>query len=299
MTDLAWNGVGLAVPDTWEPSAVERDGLMLECDGLPACELKWNAVRGTFSFDRHIRKLSRRHKDADLLAVDPADTPPAWAEAAVALERSGLRLKSFLWRAGEHRGLGAALHHPATGLAALVQFFVRERADEAVAATVLATLRDLSGGRTIPWTLFGLTARVPAEYRLETFSFRPGRYTVRYWRPRSPRRQDRMPAGKGPGTRLTFERFVPADVLLRRTDLAAWTRETLEPGLDPSGSAQNVAWAGAAKTSLLRRLLHREQHARGRAWVTPRNAILSVAAEGTDAMAETDFETVVKSYELV
>ncbi|MEF2230234.1 MAG: hypothetical protein V3571_04835 [Pseudodesulfovibrio sp.] len=303
MADLAWNGVGLSVPDTWEPAGLERDGLLLEHDGRPACELKWSTVQGVFSFDRHLKRLARLHKGVELLSVDLADTPPAWAGAVAELERAGLRLKSFLWRADEHRGLGASLHHPATGLAALVQFFVRDHRDEDTAASVLATLRDHTGGRTVPWTLFGLTARVPAEYRLETFSFRPGRYTVRYWRPRSPRRQGRMPAGKGPGARLVFERFVPADVLLRHADLAAWTRATLDPGLDPGpdpgGSARAVAWAGVARTSPLRRLLRRERHARGRVWTTPENAILAVTVDGTDAMEATVFATVAGSYGLV
>ena len=298
MAELAWNGVGLCAPDDWEPAGLERDGLLLECDGRPACELKWNTVRGSFSFDRHMKKLARGHKGVDMLPADPADTPAAWAGATAALERSGLRLRSFLWQTGEHRGLGAVLHHPATGLAALVQFFVRSLDDEATAASVLASLRDHTGGRTIPWAMFGLTGRVPADFRLETFSFRPGRYTVQYWRPRS-RRQDRMPAGKGPGTRLTFDRFVPADVLLRHAALADWTRETLKPPLAPSGSADAVAWEGAARTSPLRRLLRREQHARGRVYLTPHNAILAVTAEGADAMAADEFEAAVKSYGLV
>ena len=298
MADLAWNGVGLRVPDEWEPAGLERDGLLLECDGRPACELKWNPVRGTFSFDRHMKKLSRGHKGVGLLPADPSDTPAAWAEATAALEQSGLRLKSFLWQTDADRGLGAVLHHPATGLAALVQFFVRCREDEDTAASVLASLRDHTGGQTIPWTLFGLTARVPADFRLETFSFRPGRYTVRYWRPRS-RRQDRMPAGKGPGTRLAFDRFVPADVLLRHAALADWTREILNPPLPPSGSADAVGWDGVARTSPLRRLLRRQQFARGQVLLTPHNAILAVTAEGADPMATGEFEAVVKSYGLV
>ncbi|MDD3312927.1 hypothetical protein [Pseudodesulfovibrio sp.] len=301
MTDLAWNGVGLRAPDAWEPASLERDGLLLECGGRPACELKWNVVQGTFSFARHMKRLSRRNRDADILPVDPADTPPAWASAVGGLEDSGLALRSFLWRAGDERGLGAALHHPATGLAALVQFFVRTPEDEDLAATVLASFRDHSGGKTVPWAMFGLAARVPARFRLETFSFKPGRFTVQYWRTRSMRRQDRLPAGKGPGVRLTFERFVPADALLRGRDLADWSREILDLPKRPVPEAtpDGLAWAGVSRTSLLRRLLRREIRARGVVRLAGKNAILAVTATGSDPVDAAEFDTVVQSYGIV
>jgi len=301
MTDLAWNGVGLRTPDVWEPASLERDGLLLESGGRPVCELKWNVVQGTFSFARHMKRLSRNNRGVDILPVDPADTPPTWASAVSGLENSGLALRSFLWRTGDERGLGAALHHPATGLAALVQFFVRAPEDEDLAATVLATFRDHTGGKTLPWAMFGLAARVPARFRLETFSFKPGRFTVQYWRPRSTRSQDRLPAGKGPGVRLVFERFVPADVLLRGRDLADWAGEILDLPKTPVPEAtpDGLAWAGVSRTSLLRRLLGRETRARGVVRRTKRNAILAVTATGTDPVDAAEFDAVVNSYGIV
>ncbi|WP_419785797.1 hypothetical protein [Pseudodesulfovibrio sp.] len=301
MIDLAWNGVGLSTPKTWEPASLERDALLLECDGRPACELKWNMVQGRFSFSRHIKQLSRRNKGVDIVPVDPADTPPIWASASGELEQSGLALRSFLWRAGEERGLGAALHHPATGLAALIQFFVRDESDENTAASVLATFRDHRGGKTIPWTMFGLNARVPARFRLETFSFKPGRFTVQYWLPRSKRTQDRVPAGKGPGIRLTFERFVPADVLLRGRELADWTREILDlpKTISPEPADDGLAWSGISRSSRLRRVLRRQNYDHGRIRLVGNNAILAVTASGTDPMDRAEFQAVVESYGLV
>ncbi len=303
MPEIIWNGVGLVVPDHWEPAGLERDSLLLESGARPVCELKWNVVRGSFSFEKHLKRLAKGHKDADVHGVELADTPEVWVEAVKRLTRSGLRLRSFIWRSDGHRGIGAALHNPGTGLAALVQFFIVEEADESVAAEVLASFRDHSGGKTVPWTLFGLAARVPAEFRLETFSFKPGRYTVSYWRARSARQDNRLPAGKGPGTRLTFERFVPASVLLKESDLETWVGDVLNepPGsLSVTTTDNGLAWAGVVRTSLLRKLLRRENHARGRVWTTERgNAILSVTTDGTVPMPEEIFKTIVRSYTLV
>jgi hypothetical protein len=341
MAEYIWNGVGLTVPDAWEPVTLERDGLLLG-DGLhPVCEMKWRTVAGSFSFDKHLKRLAREYRDAEVRAVPEDAPPPAWVDAVARLVRSGLRAQSFIWRAGPHRGIGAALHNPATGLAALVQFFMEDRDGdsdgardsgnreaEGRAADILATFRDHTGPdadrrdpatrRTMPFAMFGLRGRVPVSFILDTFSFRPGHYSVRYWRPRRLRRAARdgrtgsgMGAGKGAGkgaaTRLAFERFAPASVLLKDQALAAWAATALPDkpaaGLpvmesDASGAGA-VSWAGVVRTSLVRRLLRRETHARGQVWIPPgTNHILAVTATG-DPLSDATFAALAESCELV
>jgi len=317
MAEYHWNGVGLTVPDEWEPLVLERDGLTLGSGSRPLCELKWRTVAGGFSFEKHLKRLARGHKDAAVRAVADDEPPVSWREAVESLERSGLRVRSFVWQAGGHRGMGAALHTPGTGLAALVQFFMHGEADreaEGLAATVLASFRDHTVPRaersdpacrrTVPFCMFGLRGRVPAAFALDSFSFRPGHYMVRYWRPRRPDPGAGGPRAKGPGTRLTFERFAPASVLLKGRDLAGWAAEVLaDPppaGLAEIGPDGELAWSGVAATSMARRLLRRESHARGRAWLpSGTNHILAVTATGAVPMSDAPFAAVVESYELV
>jgi hypothetical protein len=304
MADLAWNGIGLAVPPGWEPSAIEGDGLLLADGRGPVCELKWNRVHGTFSFEKHLKKLTRGNRSAEVHGVDHGDTPDAWAGAVDRLAGSGLRSKSFLWQADGSRGLGAALHNPGTGLACLIQFFIRNEDDESAAAGVLASLRDHTAGKTVPWAMFGLAARVPADFILDTFAFRPGHYRVAFWRPVPGRRGGRASTGKGAGTALDFERFAPATVLLKGTTLEAWCRDRLAHAPPASLAVENgpgeVHWRGAAKTSTLRRVLRREVNACGRAWTPDEgNAVLAVSAEGVAPVAESTFNDICGSFVLV
>lgn len=317
MAEYHWNGVGLTVPDDWEPVILERDGLTLGSGSRPLCELKWRTVAGGFSFEKHLKRLAKGHKDAAVRAVDDDEPPASWREAVESLGYSGLRVRSFVWQAGGHRGMGAALHGPGSGLAALVQFFMHDQGDEGaetLASTVLASLRDHTVSRaeasdpacrrTVPFCMFGLRGRVPAAFVLDSFSFRPGHYSVRYWRPRNPGRSGGTAPGKGPGTRLTFERFAPASVLLKGRELAEWAAATLaDPppaGLAVAGSSGAVSWNGLAATSPGRRLLRRESHARGRVWTPPgTNHILAVTATGADPVADAPFAAMVESYELV
>lgn len=304
MPEYIWNGVGLTTPDTWEPSALERDGFLLEREGFPACELKWRTVHGTFSFEKHIKKLARSSKDADIRPVSPKDTPGAWRTALDRLDASGMKSQSFIWSAGTHRGIGAALHNSATGLATLIQFFIVDEIDESIAAETLATFRDYLSGKTIPWAMFGLRARVPNAFRLNTFSFKPGRYTVKFWRPKSSRQAGKLPAGKGPGTALTFERFAPATVLLKDTAMTDWVTNHVEDApkdaLPLTKDGQTVSWAGTVKSSALRKLLRREVHSAGQVWTTDAgNAILTVATTGVVPLEHSEFTTICDSYVLV
>ncbi|MCJ2165772.1 MULTISPECIES: hypothetical protein [unclassified Pseudodesulfovibrio] len=304
MAEFIWNGVGLTTPGGWEPAVIERDGLIFACSGRMACELKWNRVQGSFSFEKHIKRLTKGNREAAVRGVPETETPPAWTRAVDVLAGSGLRARSFLWKKDGSRGLGAALHNPGSGMACLVQFFVDDKEDESVAAETLSSLRDYSVGKTVPWAMFGLAGRVPAEFVLDTFSFKPGHYRVVYWRPASGRMSGRVPPGKGPGTRLIFERFAPASVVLKSLPLADWVRQGMEdappPQMAVAGDSGRVEWRGAVRTSLLRRALRREVHASGRVWaVQPGNAILSVTAQGTVPAPESVFNAICGSYALV
>jgi len=304
MAEFIWNGVGITTPDGWEPAAIERDGLVFENRDRHVCELKWNVVQGSFSFDKHIKRLTKGHKNAALSGVGEDETPPAWTAALNRLTQSGIRAQSFIWQTEVNRGIGAALHNPATGLAALIQFFILDEQDETDAAATLASFRDYSSGKTVPWAMFGLKARVPAEFRLDTFSFKPGHYTVKFWRPKNAKNSGRLPAGKGPGTHLVFERFAPASVLLKHIAITDWTRQTMENAPPESveiiANANTIYWNGTAMTSLLRRTLRRAVYTQGTVWITDNgNALLSVIAHGTVPAPDAIFTDICESYELV
>ena len=303
MERVIWNGVGLDVPPAWEPAAVERDGLIFEHEDRPVCELKFRHVRGAFSFDKHIRRLTKSHKGVDVRTVSDSEAPEAWIAAVDALAQSGLRHQSFMWRTPEDKGIGAALFNPATGLAALVQYFVRSDADETAAAESLAAFRDRTGGKTAPFRLFGLEGRVPDGFMLHTFSFKPGHYSISYWRPKSKRHVGRVPSGKGPGTSLVFQRVAPASVLLKETSLVDYVRtmdQAPPENMHIEAEPDRVMWSDRAHTSQLLTFFGKEKHHCGAAWIAdPGNAILAVTVAGKVPMDQKAFIAAVESYALV
>lgn len=303
MSTLCWNGVGLTTPEDWEPSALERDGFVMARGDMPLCELKWRVVHGSFSFKKHLKRLSKGNKGAEMRPLPEDETPDSWAQSMQRLEQSGLHGWSFFWKGPGHNGMGAMLHNPATGLAVLAQFFIRGQHDLDVASEVLSSFRDHSSGKTTPWTMFGLTARVPSQFVLDTFSFKPGHYRVSYWLPAT-KKGERLPPGKGKGVSLVFDRYAPASVFLKGTTLEAWVADNLE-GAPKSGNGiqrkdRHVIWDVTEKTSLLRRVLGREVHNRGRAWIVDdETAVLGVHARGSIAVPADQFNGICESYGIV
>lgn len=291
------------MPKDWEPSALERDGFVMARGDMPLCELKWRVVQGSFSFKKHLKRLSKGNKGAEMRPLPDDETPGSWAQAVQKLEQSGLLAASFFWKGLGHDGMGAMLHNPATGLAVLVQFFIRGQHDLDVASEVLSSFRDHTNGKTIPWTMFGLTARVPSSYVLDTFSFKPGHYRVSYWLPAT-KKGERLPPGKGKGVSLIFDRYAPASVFLKGTSLEAWVADNMD-GVPKSlnvveSGERRMDWDVIEKTSLVRRVLGREVHSRGRVWVAgDETALLGVHTRGNLPMSADQFNGICESYGIV
>ncbi|WP_243544939.1 hypothetical protein [Pseudodesulfovibrio tunisiensis] len=297
MARIAWNGISLSLPRGWEIAALEKNGFLLHADQRPTCEVKWEQISGAFSFDKHLRKLEREFRETRLQPVDKGETPQVWADAVTRLEWSGLRLQSFSWNTESERGLGAIIHNPDTGLAALIQFFLHKETDTSPAARVLFSFRDHLAGKTRPWTAFGLNARLAGDWRLHEFSFHPGHFSLLFHR--SP--DNRETPGKKRGTFLLLQRHAPASVLLENSTLEHWVRtvhaELLPKRQNLETERETISWAGETLASPIRRLLGRDEFSRGRVWLPPEtSAILSVAAYGRVKISKREFSEICDRY---
>ncbi|WP_147819767.1 hypothetical protein [Salidesulfovibrio onnuriiensis] len=281
---IAWNGISLDAPPEWEPSILERDFMRLEQDGRPVAELKWRRVQGRFSARKHIRKLDRAFGRADIREASPG---PAWIEAAESLRASGLGVTLLEWE----DSVGAVLHSPATGLAVLAQF-----PRPVAGAPVLASLRDHWGGATMPWRLFGIRARVPSDFLLDTFRFHPGRYGLEFRRPKRSVSVDARPGDfrRGPGASLVLERHAPADAMLAKQGFETWIEENYRKVIvgTETKDTNMIYWKGIQKRFLRFSLRHQ-----GRVWRDPAaNAVFAVYAHGEQDIAEATFNQICNDY---
>jgi len=173
---LAWNGVSLQVPRSWDAVEFRAFALCVSGRDGQGLDLRWARTTGPFDPEAHLARAAGAMGPGAIMDPAPAALPPGWAGAGQALAAAGLTTLPFAWRAGDGGGPGAVLHNPATGLAALARFTLPGPAPEQDMATALAVLDSLADhppGGPVPWAAFGVTAVVPGDLELRAFSFTP------------------------------------------------------------------------------------------------------------------------------
>lgn len=209
---LAWNGVSLQVPRSWDSAEFQAFALSVASrDGL-GLDLRWARTKGPFDLQAHLARAAAAMGPGAIADPAPEALPPGWAGAGQTLAAAGLAVLPFAWRTGDGGGPGAVLHNPATGLAALARFTLpgpTPEQDMATALAVLDSLGDHPPGGPVPWAAFGVTAVVPGALELRAFSFTPGHFRLTLAAPHT-------------GCDLVLDRLGPADALLGRRTLAQY-----------------------------------------------------------------------------
>jgi hypothetical protein len=146
---LAWNGIRFETPAQWEVVQIGIRHLILENEVGPVMEVKWGAVKGTFSHRTHLKRLASLQSRRNKISVAEWILPPPWEAALADFEAGG-----FLWQSPAASGRGAILFCSGCRTATLIQFFGDssvKREKEFLA--VLRSFRDHSRDGWLPWSI--------------------------------------------------------------------------------------------------------------------------------------------------
>jgi hypothetical protein len=248
----------------------------------PALELKWQQIKGLFSFKTHLKKLSRLYTSTPGVNFQEIPLPQEWQQALRNFE-----VKSFGWHCSECQN------------AILLQFYQRQSGDDSrVPLEILRSFRDHSEDGMVHWALFGLRVFVPQRFTLVRHRFHPGHYQLEFQHQKE---------------HLHVNRWGPADLLLKGSDLLAWFNEKCgelnwcqaanmrEFKYDGKPTLQGQSQGSIfAASRLWARLTRKLPHIWVRIWhLASRNQILGVAARGLKPLNEQMLEEVCSNYEMV
>ena len=208
LKDIAWNGIQLTVPSTWEISRVDTRYLFLGTQTGPAMEIKWSPVKGRFSHHSHLKKLIAQQKPQPRKHLQEWPLPPAWENAL-----SNFVTKGFSWKSDTENGQGAILFCPACRTALMFQVFniVHLMTHEAF-LNILKSLQDHRNDDQTAWTVFDIHTLLPKAFQLKHYRFKPGNFEL-------------LLSNKFQSLKLS--RWAPASSLLSQTDLIQFTADTL------------------------------------------------------------------------
>jgi hypothetical protein len=205
---IAWNGIHLSVPSTWELGRIDTRHLFFDHHADPAMEIKWGPVKGRFSHRSHLKKLIAQQKHHPDKNLEEWHLPPTWESAL-----SNFIAKGFSWQSGAENGRGAILFCPSCKTAVMFQIFNIDghMTSEAILG-MLRSLQDHRNDAQTAWTIFDIHALLPQVFQLNHYQFKPGSYELAF--------------SDGFQTIKLF-RWAPASAFLSQTDLSQFAANAL------------------------------------------------------------------------
>jgi hypothetical protein len=168
--NIAWSGISLFVPETWEIGRTGNKYLLFVRDGRSVMELKWNKIKGRFDARKQIRRLGAGFSKKLNRKLVPHDLPPTWHKALDAFEVFG-----FKWTDSIMQGRGALLYCPECRSATLIQFITpKGKPLPAAASEILDTFSDHRDDGFCDWALYDIYAFLPAAFVLLKYRFEAG-----------------------------------------------------------------------------------------------------------------------------
>jgi hypothetical protein len=270
LKQIAWNGIRFKAPVQWEVGQIGSRHLILESEGEPVMEIKWGAVKGTFSHRSHLKRLAALQSRRSKISVAKWILPPPWEAALSRFEASG-----FLWQSPDASGRGAIMFCGECRTATLIQFFGSGSVKrENVFVSVLKSFGDHSRDGWLPWSIFDIRATLPQNFQLERFRFEAGKYELAFSDGRH---------------HIYMHRWAPAAALLAGRDLAGFAGTVPEfargiPGPQTINSCDGIQWEILPVDDWRRKLTRLKRKPSFfcyRMWnLAEKNRILGVRAEG-------------------
>ncbi len=269
--DIAWNAVRLQIPADWQPAVILTNHLVFEYDFRPVFELKWRKIKGNFSLQRQLKRLTKdidKQAEAELL---PRQIPQRWEDALKEYLVTG-----FSWQAAQGSGRGIILFCKQCNLATLLQFHGSLADNEFLTAEILRSYHDHSPDQFQYVAMYDIQARLPLESTLISHSFEAGRYVLTFELEKQT---------------ITLFRFKPAATLLKKHTLVSLGSSLAGKGAILQTDNSSLAeWYTAPSTKNLSfKKIFRKQPSRQflRLWhVVENNAILGVQFQGSHGFKE-------------
>ncbi|MFH1292840.1 MAG: hypothetical protein ABIJ44_01775 [Pseudomonadota bacterium] len=286
--EIAWNGIRFRAPAGWQVGTIGKNYLMLEEESGPVLEVKWGHIKGTFSHEAHLHRLTNLHGKKVGNSVSECPLPAEWEEA---LEK--YKATSFSWQGKTTSGKGLILFCTTCRNATLIQFYQRVTSDgHAVSRRLLGSFRDHRKDNQVHWSVFGIGATIPDRFHLIQHRFGAGEFELTF-------------ASKD--QKIILYRWGPASVLLRNRDLARAARTMVRPSGGEFRStivASNkaVEWSITPPTTRWAHWWHRLTVKPSFQWfrlwhLEKKNSIFGVRIEGKTAPDPRFLERICAGYE--
>ena len=285
--ETAWSGVRFQTPVDWEIAKIGKQYILFEDEDRPVLEIKWNAIKGSFSHKKHLRRLTSLHGKKAAYSITEWKIPNHWESVLKKYDAYG-----FSWESGRLYGNGAILYCPECGTATIIQFFFIDREiDLTLAARIFKTFRDHDSREQALWSIYDIRAHIPKTFKLERYRFEPGHFLLVFI---SARQQ------------ISLHRWSPAHILLTEINLPTFavsrvpklsrqqlSRISKENSLEWESCTADTAWSRWRN-----RIRKQSSYQWGRIWhEKKKNRILAIQIEDQQPDGKALLQDIYEGYE--
>jgi hypothetical protein len=209
--EIAWNGICLEVPKTWDIANLGTKHLVLARYDEPVLEIKWEAVAKAVAIDKEFERLSRQFRRRQAIRLKRVPLPERWDSAL-----SGFDVVGLSWEKNPSGDKGVLAFCPVCKTLSVIHFFgasvLKGHDFEPVASRILKSISDHSETGSVSYRLYDLKAEIPIGFTLMSYLFFPGAFELHF--------------ADGP-QKLSLYRWSPASVLLGKTGLSGFAADFL------------------------------------------------------------------------
>ncbi len=173
---IAWNGILLTVPITWEIDSLDASHLLIGEEGLPKAEIKWTDPPKKFTLIKHLKQfISRSQKQLDI-KIHELPTPKFFSHTQKKFD-----FFFFSWESETSTGNGTLIFCTKCKRLTMIRFFSKNPGiSKAIQESILASFHDHPKEDHTHWQIFGLNFPTPTQFTLLEYSFKPGLYAVSF-----------------------------------------------------------------------------------------------------------------------
>lgn len=222
--EVGWNGIRISVPVVWETDRLGERYILMECEGFPVLEIKWNKVKGKFSPHKHLKRIkSAYHNLQSGQEIHSWTVPQSWFKALSLYNVTG-----FQWKGGLFSGKGLILFCKFCNCATFLQFYEHHYSKKSGSVStdykgILSSFKDHNTNGLYLWSVFDIRIELPQHFQLIRHSFVPGSFELIF---------------EAEGYRVSFYRWSPASVILCESDLQRFAQKVF-PSLWPGGISKS------------------------------------------------------------
>jgi len=268
---IAWNGIQVILPRSWQPAVIDPFHLLFEDDSGPTIEIRWSRLKQNRDVPSTIyRKLQQTAKSYKC-KIQEKSIPNAWKKVL-----GGYEIKGFRWHSKESSAKGLVLHCSICRTVTLLQFYQsRNRVDDKLIEQILSTFCDHQDNNTTHWAMYDIKADLPSRFELIKHHFSAGAFQLDF---------------KAKDTKVSLYRFAPASILLSdislyKFALLRWPVYRSQSVVKDISTINGLEYQTCLETNfytkIALRLLCRRKEAWLRIWhMKGPNRILALRAEG-------------------